>query len=164
MALLGSIEFMDQRLVALAKQKAREHNLDELLVCAIVEQESSWNPWAIRYEPGFFAKYVAPLYTQGKISATEAYARAFSWGLMQLMGQSARERGFANTFLPSLLDPATNLDWSCQHFTFKLSQAGGDITRALLLWNGGGNPDYPTEVLARKAHYAIDSAVDEADA
>lgn len=148
---------MNDALIALAKQKAREHGLDPLLVCAIVEQESDWNPWAIRFEPGFFAKYVAPLYTQSKVSATEAYARAFSWGLMQLMGQSARERGFANTFLPSLLDPATNLDWGCQHFTFKISQAGGDIRKALLLWNGGGNPNYPDEVLARKGNYVTNA-------
>jgi len=42
----------------------------------------------------FFTKYVAPLYTNNKISATEAYARGFSWGLMQVMGQVARESGF----------------------------------------------------------------------
>ena len=28
---------------------------------AVVEQESGWNPWAMRYEPAFFSKYVAPL-------------------------------------------------------------------------------------------------------
>ena len=48
----------------------------------------------MRYEPAFFTKYVAPLYTNNKITATEAYARGFSWGLMQVMGQVARESGF----------------------------------------------------------------------
>ena len=67
---------------------------DPALVCAIVEQESSWNTWAMRYEPAFFAKYVAGLYTNNKITASEAYARGFSWGLMQVMGQVAREMGF----------------------------------------------------------------------
>jgi len=33
--------------------------------------------------PAFFAKYVASLYTNDKVSATEAYARGISWGLMQ---------------------------------------------------------------------------------
>jgi hypothetical protein len=29
----------------------------------------------------------------------------------------------------------------------------GDVTRALLAWNGGANPAYPAQVLARKPHY-----------
>lgn len=145
---------MEEKLIELATQAAKEHKLDPSLICAIVEQESGWNPWAIRYEPGFFAKYVAPLYTANKIGATEAYARSISWGLMQLMGQAARERGFANTYLSSLLDPATALEWGCQHFAFKMSQAGGDATKALLLWNGGGNPNYPAQVLERQSKYA----------
>ncbi len=29
----------------------------------------------------------------------------------------------------------------------------GDTTRALLAWNGGANPAYPAQVLARKQHY-----------
>jgi hypothetical protein len=37
----------------------------------------------MRYEPAFFAKYVAHLFTKtnNKITASEAYARGFSWGL-----------------------------------------------------------------------------------
>jgi soluble lytic murein transglycosylase-like protein len=77
----------DSKLIALARRAAGAEGLDEAVVCAVVEQESSWNPWAIRYEPLFFAKYVAPLYTNNKVGAAEAYARGFSWGLMQVMGQ-----------------------------------------------------------------------------
>lgn len=80
--------------ISLARQTAAAHNLPPELVCAICEQESSWNPFAIRYEPAFMSKYVAPLFTNNKIDATEAYARAISWGLMQVMGQAARECGF----------------------------------------------------------------------
>lgn len=137
----------------LARAAAAEHNLDPALVCAICEQESDWNPWAIRYEPAFFARYVAPLYTNNKISATEAYARSFSWGLMQLMGQVAREMGFANTYLATLLDPATAVEWGCQHFAKKLANANGDTHKALFLWNGGGDAFYPDQVLARVAKY-----------
>jgi len=80
------------QLVLLARKAASVNSLDPALVCAVVEQESVWNPWAIRYEPLFFSKYVAPLYTNNKIAATEAYSRGFSWGLMQVMGQVARNR------------------------------------------------------------------------
>jgi len=86
-----------ESLIALARAAAAAHALDPALVCAVVEQESAWNPWAIRYEPGFLARYVAPIFTAGKISATEAYARSFSWGLMQVMGQVAREHGFGSS-------------------------------------------------------------------
>ena len=73
------------QLLLLAREAATAQSLDPALVCAVVEQESAWNPWAVGYEPAFFSKYVAPLYTNNKIAATEAYARGFSWGLMQVI-------------------------------------------------------------------------------
>jgi soluble lytic murein transglycosylase-like protein len=48
-------------LLALARAIAARHKLDPALVCAVIEQESAWDPHAIRYEPGFRAHYVAPL-------------------------------------------------------------------------------------------------------
>jgi len=48
-------------LVALSRSTATKHSLDPTLVCAVVEQESSWEPHAIRYEPSFRARYVALL-------------------------------------------------------------------------------------------------------
>lgn len=141
------------QLVSLARKAAANYSLDPSLVCAVVEQESGWNPWAIRYEPAFFTKYVAPLYTNNKITASEAYARGFSWGLMQVMGQVARENGFTDTFLSALCDPAEGLETGCRVLRKKLDAMAGDVTRGLLAWNGGGNPAYPVQVLARRAHY-----------
>lgn len=136
-------------LTNLAKEIAGKYALEPALVCAIVEQESMWNPWAIRYEPAFYAHYVMP---QRGLSATEAYARAFSWGLMQVMGEVAREEGFHGD-LPSLCDPATGLDAGCTHFKRKMVQADSDIGKALQLWNGGGNAQYSVEVIARIPKY-----------
>jgi len=73
------------QLVTLASNLAQVYGLDPALVCAVTEQESAWNTWAMRYEPAFFAKYVASLYTNNKVSATEAYARGISWGLMRML-------------------------------------------------------------------------------
>ena len=113
----------------LARKTATVHSLDPSLVCAVVEQESAWNPCAIRYEPAFFSKFVASLYTNNKIAATEAYARGFSWGLMQVMGQVGREEtGFFDAM-------------------------AGDTTRALFAWKGGANTACAAQVLARRAHY-----------
>jgi soluble lytic murein transglycosylase-like protein len=157
-------------LVALAHRVAEAHALWPELVCAIVEQESAWNQWALRYEPAFYDKYIATSLTVrprdshvpalGAITSpeipddpTEARARAFSWGLMQVMGQVAREHGFTGG-LASLCDPAVGLDIGCRVFSAKLAAAEGNVARALLLWNGAGNREYPAAVLARTARYA----------
>lgn len=141
------------QLLALARKAASAQSLDPALVCAVIEQESDWNPWAIRYEPAFFGKYVAGLYTNNKISASEAYARGFSWGLMQVMGQVARETGFDAPFLSALCDPEQGLSVGCKVLRKKFDAMAGDTTRVLLAWNGGGNPAYAAQVLARRAHY-----------
>jgi len=140
-------------LLALAHKSALTQSLAPALVCAVVEQESGWNTWAMRYETAFFTKYVAPLYTNNKITATEAWARGFSWGLMQVMGQVARESGFESTFLSSLCDPETGLTIGCKVLRKRFDAARGDITQALLAWNGGSNPNYAAQVLARKSRY-----------
>jgi soluble lytic murein transglycosylase-like protein len=146
-------------LIALARVTAEAYQLDAALVCAICEQESAWNPWAIRYEPAFYLRYVAPQLATGQISTTEAQARAFSWGLMQVMGQVAREHNFGMAPskniapLAQLCDAACGLEIGCTVFAAKLSAAHGDATLALQLWNGGGNPEYAAEVLARVEKY-----------
>ena len=141
-------------IIDLARQIAVEHSLDPQLVCAVIEQESAWNPWSVRYEPSFMAHYVAPLYTAGKMSATEAYTRAMSWGLMQVMGQVAREFGFHETSLAELCEPAAGIEFGCRILAARVARAKGDIPAALLSWNGGGDANYPAEVLARKRNYS----------
>ncbi len=136
-------------LISLARKIASQHLLAPALVCAVVEQESSWDTHSIRYEPAFRSRYVAPL----GLPLTEEVARSISWGLMQVMGQSAREHGFAGQFLSALCDPPEGLGVGCAVLGAKLSHASGDIARALALWNGGLNPNYPSEVLARLANY-----------
>ena len=152
-------------LVALARTIATKHSLDPALVCAVIEQESAWDANAIRYEPAFRTRYVAPL----GLPATEEVARSISWGLMQVMGQVAREHGFTGKFLSSLCDPAAGLDAGCAVLVGKFTAAAAAqpqaqsaattpdkqaiTSRALQLWNGGGNLNYASEVLARMAKY-----------
>ncbi len=138
-------------LIALARTAASKHALDPALVCAVVEQESSWDAHAIRYEPGFRTRYVAPL----GLPLTEEVARSISWGLMQVMGQVAREHGFEGKFLCALCDPATGLEIGCAVLSVKIATADGNIPRALVLWNGGANSNYAAEVLARVAGYTL---------
>ncbi len=142
------------RLIGLARKIAAEHHLYPELVCAICEQESAWDPWAIRYEPAFHKRYVEPLWLKAAVrTETEAQARAISWGLMQVMGQTAREHGFLGRFLSELCDPALALEIGCRVLALKLAAARGNVEKALLLWNGGANSDYPRQVLARAEKY-----------
>ena len=146
-------------LIALARTAAAQHSLDAALICAIVEQESAWDPHAIRYEPAFRTRYVAPL----GLPPTEEVARSISWGLMQVMGQVAREHSFTAKSLAALCDPATGLAIGCAVFAAKLRASANDgdasgvaanvVHRALELWNGGVNTSYAAQVLARVARY-----------
>ncbi len=140
-------------MIALARQKASDHGLPPELFCAIVEQESGWKPAAIRYEPRFYEKYIYPLWLRGEIGESEARARAFSWGLCQVMGQVAREYGFEGEFLSELCEPETGLEMGCKVFAHKLAVHEDNFERALLAWNGGGNKQYAAEVQARVAKY-----------
>lgn len=137
--------------ITIARLEAESQGLDPALVCSVCHHESAgWQPWAIRYEAGFYSKYVMP--HAATMSETEARARAFSYGLMQVMGQVARELGFKGRFLTELLDPATNLSYGCKKLAQCLKRHNGDVRKALLAYNGGGDASYPDKVLK---HYPI---------
>lgn len=143
----------------LIKQFADLHGLDPKLLTAVVMQESSGNPYAIRYEPAFFRKYLEGIDPKNLPGAqpnykevtplTESRARAFSYGLCQVMGQTAREFGFKSDFLTELCDPETNLNLGARILAHHLLKTRGDVRAALLRWNGGSNKSYPDKVLAR---------------
>ena len=75
-----------------------------------------------------------------------------SWGLMQVMGQVAREHGFGGE-LSSLCLPLNGLEIGCLVLDGKIAHAG-TIREGLQAWNGGGNPSYADEVLARTSKYS----------
>jgi soluble lytic murein transglycosylase-like protein len=135
-------------IIALAKKLSGR--LDPSLVCAVIEQESGFSPWEIRYEPGFYSKYESP---QKVLTVTDATARAFSWGLMQVMGQTAREVGFLGP-LPQLCDPEVGINVGCEVLRLKLAKANGDVRQGLAFYNGGSNVKYPDEVMARIPKFA----------
>jgi soluble lytic murein transglycosylase-like protein len=153
-AIHAMTETVAPEIIDLVRNIASAHGLEPALVCAVVEQESSWNCWAVRYEPTFLSRYVAPLYTAGKLTATEAYTRSMSWGLMQVMGQVAREHGFDGDSLPELCDPALGIEIGCRILAARVARAHGDIVAALQSWNGGANANYPAQVIARKSNYS----------
>lgn len=103
--------------LALGAHFALAFNLPGWLVSAIIQQESGADPWAMRFEPAFLARYVPPKpRVYGAVSAdTERIGLATSWGLMQIMGLVARERGFTGPFLSALCNPDTGIEYGCRH-------------------------------------------------
>lgn len=134
--------------IALAKQTAADAGVNASLFCAVIEQESGWDNWQIRMERGFEAKYVDPL----KLPDTETIARSMSWGLGQVMGETARELGYKGP-LAQLCECETGLYWSAVKLRRCLLNADWGVEQALSAYNGGSNPAYPAEVLARQAQY-----------
>jgi len=126
---------------------ATKYGLEPELVCAVCEQESDWEPGEVRDEPAFFRRYIAPM----KLPFLESMDRSTSWGLMQVMGQTAREFGYVGS-LPDLRDPETAVIYGCKKLQ-KCFFVHGEPETALLAYNGGGNPQYPAQVIARVSNY-----------
>ncbi len=117
--------------------------IDPALACAVVSHESSWNPWAVRYEPAFYTRYIDAM---KNLTPTEKSLRASSFGLFQLMGQTAREFGFDGEYLTELCDPI-NAIWGCRKLKRCIQLHPGDQEAALLTYNGGNDANYPKAVL-----------------
>lgn len=138
-------------------KEASNFQLAPQLIAAVIHQESNGNPFAVRYEEKFFNKYLrnkAPKELQGSVPDfnvcsiyTERILRASSLGLMQVLGETAREMGFAKDFLTELCIPRYGIEYGCKYLFRMLEKHGGEVTAALLSYNGGGNPLYPKEVL-----------------
>lgn len=117
---------------------ARDFGLPFWLVAAIVQVESSgivwaWNPepryrylWDVRENRPF--RVLAPSELASKIPPRdfaclagdrdqEFWAQQASWGLMQVMGAVARERGYHGPYLTELLNPDAGIHYGCAHLT-----------------------------------------------
>lgn len=139
-------------MIRVARATAKAHALPEDLVCAVCDHESwGWDTFAIRYEPAFERKYdpVDPAK-----EPTEHFARAFSYGLMQIMGETARELGFAGKYLTELCDPIVGVEYGCRKLSRCMAKHPGDMRAALLAYNGGANAQYPELVLALCEKYS----------
>lgn len=118
----------------LIETAAALHGLDPDLVEAHVMTESSGNPQAVRFEPAFYDRYVRP---QGLTDINEARGRATSFGLLQIMGQVARELGYKWPF-SMLLQPETGLEWGCKKLAQCYKRYGKtDINAGIAAYNCG---------------------------
>lgn len=144
---------------ALVVETAGKYALPAWIVRAMVARESAGNTLALRYEPDFYERYLkgkTPNYRPGGCSwDTERIGRAMSWGLLQVMGETARCNGFRGWFAELCL-PAVGLMWGCIYLARLRNKylSRGGWPGVLRAYNGGpGNWDnpanhYPDDVLA----------------
>lgn len=140
---------------------ATAYAFDPHFIAAFVAQESGGVEKRMRYEPAwhFFnapEKYAKAL---GISADTEQRLQCFSFGLMQVMGATARDMGFAG-YLVDLCDPDIGLSVACQ-FLDKKRKTYTDQKDLIASFNAGTprkdasgkyfNQRYVDELLA---HYA----------
>lgn len=150
---------LSQAIKSTIKIRSEEFGIDPALTTAFVMVESSGNPTATRYEPNFYKRYILPL----KLPPPEGTKRATSWGLMQLMGQVAREKGFKGEF-EELFEPATGLYWSLKHLKHFINKYAPNLDDAIASYNAGSprktkEGNYVNQVYVDKIHKHLDQYV-----
>ena len=150
---------------------ATRYGIEPALVAALVMQESggdtyAWNPephyqwfWDVKLGKPFRA--VTASEVAAKVPPADFHSLAgdadqewcgqqASWGLLQVMGAVARERGYRGRFLPALTDPADGLEYGCRHLAYLQSKY---MAGAVSAYNAGHpvpGSDYEKYVLARR--------------
>jgi len=137
---------------------SNKYHLDSKLVIAQIRVESGDNPWAWNPEPRYRYfwnvrthapfRSITPLEIAAEFPPKEFpgvagdpdqewWGQQASWGLMQVMGALARERGFRGPYLTALCDPEINLEIGCAHLAGLLSWSHNNVDQALAAYNGG---------------------------
>lgn len=155
------------------EQAARLHGVDPDVVEAMVLQESTGRPWAWNPEPKYrwfwdvqqrrpfrtlTPAEIASKWPPHDFPALTAerdqewWGQQASWGLLQVMGAVARERGFNGLYLTELSEPSVGLFVGCKHFAGLVRLAEGDIWKAVGMYNAGpgGWDSAPARVHVRK--------------
>jgi soluble lytic murein transglycosylase-like protein len=137
---------------------AARYKLDPNLVEAIVGVESNHQTDAFRFEPTFWARYLAKLPAYAGRNPRRVSS---SYGLMQVMYPTAVEHGFAGT-PEELFVPETGLEFGCRRLRSLLDWAGGfthvpplaRLRAAAAAYNGGRGGNAPDAPQLRNGVYA----------
>lgn len=143
----------------LVVEMAAHFDLRVDLLVAQIQIESggdsdAWNPepryrylWDVRTQQPFRTLTAAELNSETPPSDFHAlagdpdqewWAQQASWGLLQVIGGTAREQGFTGPYLGSLLTPRIGLLYGCQYLRWCLNRNHDDYRRALARFNGTG--------------------------
>jgi soluble lytic murein transglycosylase-like protein len=93
---------------------SNKYDIPKNIIKAIIKTESDFNTNAIRYETNY-RWLVEPFDKFHWHTETERITQKISFGLMQIMGAVAREKGFDGQFLTELLKPEIGIKYGCKH-------------------------------------------------
>lgn len=136
-------------------------DLDPILVEAVVVQESTGNTDAFRFERDFWNRYLKmlPHYKDANPRRVSS-----SYGLMQIMYQTAVEVGYPANLPPeALFVPEVGLKWGCRKLRSLQDWANTGyptvdppkrLRAVLASYNGGMGGNKPTEPKLRNDYYA----------
>jgi membrane-bound lytic murein transglycosylase MltF len=112
--------------------------VDWRVIAAIATVESTWDPHVVRFEPNYIYVLKVPEFAKlhRQSQATELALQRMSWGLMQIMGGTARHLGFVDN-LTKLLDPMTNLEWGVRYFATLKARYPDAVDDQVAAYNAG---------------------------
>lgn len=124
---------------------AGDVGLPPALLAGIIQEESRFDMWASRMEPHYMnSKRVLSRSREwsrahGGIPTafTELSDRSRSYGLMQIMGETAREEGYTERYLASLFHAENGLRAGASHLKKLITQYKSDTLSAISAYNQG---------------------------
>ncbi len=127
------------------EQAATEHALPPSLIAAVIQEESRFDAWATRAEPRYLqsrnvrrlAERFVRAHRLGPTAFTELVDRSRSYGLMQIMGETAREQGFDRPFLAELYIPTNAISHGAMLLKRLLVRYHNDTLSAISAYNQG---------------------------
>lgn len=146
------------------------------LLMGLAWKESSFSWWAAKFEPGYpylwDTKNNKPTRVEAETGAigmaspaTELTFQRTSWGVLQIMGATAREFGFREALLSHLLDVRLGAQYGAKYLAFLLRRHAGDEADALSAYNAGAPTDknfaaYVSPILTMAEAYRRDRGVE----
>lgn len=147
-------------LSAIIRLNAQNFSLDPKLIACIIYQESGGDEEAYREEEHFFEKYLRGKTRKDLVGyvpnfppsfASELRARSRSFGVMQILGETARLMGYDGRWLPACRVTSVNVHLGCKYLRHlfdkaaKISDETARQAQVLTWWNGSA--EYPPLII-----------------
>ena len=155
-----SIQATDGSMLPFAREfihQSRRHHVPAPLLAGITQVESRFEPFATRTEPSFqknpIVKRSARKWSNAHhglpTAETELQDRSRSYGLMQPMGELAREQGYDSTYLATLYIPDLNIEQGAIKLDSLFKRYKRDTLAVISAYNLGS---------AKRSHGAFENA------
>ncbi len=130
---------------ALMNDASAKYDVPVALIAGVIQEESRFDAWAERVEVAYLrnnqikrqARHWTSIHANGPNYQTELEDRARSMGLMQVMGEVAREQQFGDRYLSTLFAPERSIDEGTKLLRRLLDRYPNDTLAAISAYNQG---------------------------